>query len=132
LTLGATEARLPAERLDTVLPIMLEEANRIRSAAGSSRAVLEGRSRCALVCELQESTEARISDVRQEWCGLLNHHMSPTPPCRTVSTLEDGTLAIKDGTFPWPALRISPLDSRTKCYRHSWYMYAIGQNTEAG
>jgi DNA-binding IclR family transcriptional regulator len=43
LALGATEARLPAERLDRVLPIMLEEANRIRSAAGASHAILEGR-----------------------------------------------------------------------------------------
>jgi DNA-binding IclR family transcriptional regulator len=43
LVLGATEARLAAERRHAVLPNMLEEANRIRSAAGASRAVLDGR-----------------------------------------------------------------------------------------
>jgi hypothetical protein len=40
---GATDARLPAERRDTILPIMPEEANGIRRAAGASRTIPQGR-----------------------------------------------------------------------------------------
>lgn len=43
LARGATDARLPAERRDTILPIMLEGTNRIRRAAGASRAIQQGR-----------------------------------------------------------------------------------------